>query len=160
MKNQKILRMTQSAVFCALIFILTSFIKINTINSNYIHLGDCVIYIAACLISTPYAAFSAGVGAMLADIYVGVPVWAPYTLVIKILMVLFFTNKSKILCLRNIIALIIAGIINVGGYALAEYIISGQCLGVISTLIQTVSNTIAFIIIALAVDLTNFRKIK
>ncbi len=158
MNRQRIFKMTQSAVFCALIFIMVSFIKINTINSNYIHLGDCMIYIAACIMPVPYAAFSAGVGAMLADIYVGVPIWAPYTLIIKILMVLCFTYKGKILNIRNVIALIIAGIINIGGYAIAELIISNQCLGVLSTAVQTVSNTVIFIIIALAIDLTKIKR--
>ena len=48
----------------------------------YFNLGEGVLYVAALTLGAPYGA-SAGVGAALADLILGYPLWAPLTLLIK-----------------------------------------------------------------------------
>lgn len=48
-KRLKLIAMT--ALFAALTAVATAFIKINTsINEGYLHFGDSVIYLAACIL--------------------------------------------------------------------------------------------------------------
>ena len=63
------------------------------INGGYIHFGDAVIYLAAAILPRPYALAAAAIGAGLADVLTA-PMWAPATIVIKMLLVLPFTNKE------------------------------------------------------------------
>ena len=71
----------------AMVMIATTFFKIPN-AMGYIHLGDGFVLLAAIILPKKYACFAGGVGAGLADIYGGYAVWAPWTLVIKIVMVL------------------------------------------------------------------------
>ena len=71
----------------AMVMIATTFFKIPN-AMGYIHLGDGFVLLAAIILPKKYACFAGGVGAGLADIYGGYAVWAPWTLVIKIMMVL------------------------------------------------------------------------
>ena len=49
----------------------------------YFNLGEGVIYIIALLLGARFGGLCGGVGAALADILLGYPLWAPLTLVIK-----------------------------------------------------------------------------
>ena len=82
----------------AMVMIATTFFKIPN-AMGYIHLGDGFVLLAAIILQKKYACFAGGVGVGLADIYGGYAVWAPWTLVIKIVMVLivqlFFDFLTK-----------------------------------------------------------------
>jgi uncharacterized membrane protein len=72
-------------------------------------------------------------------------------------MALCFTSKSsKTLTVRNIIGTILAGIINVGGYYLAEGILTGNMVSPVASLpfnaMQSVASLVLFLIIALTID--------
>jgi uncharacterized membrane protein len=77
--------LTLAAVFAALVFIVTSQIPPIPIpaTSGYFNVGETIIYIAALLFGPLVGALSGGIGAMLADMYLGFSVFAPGTLVIK-----------------------------------------------------------------------------
>ena len=49
----------------------------------YFNLGEGVIYSIALLLGARYGAICGGLGAALADLLLGYPLWAPITLVIK-----------------------------------------------------------------------------
>ncbi|MCF7934969.1 MAG: ECF transporter S component [Synergistales bacterium] len=49
----------------------------------YFNLGEGVIYTAALLFGARYGAFAGGIGASMADLLLGYPLWAPLTFVIK-----------------------------------------------------------------------------
>ena len=109
-----------AGVLAAMVCVATSFLHIPIVGGGYVHLGDTVIYLAAAMLPTPYAMAAAAVGAGLADLLVA-PMWAPFTVVIKVLMVLAFTSKKeRLFCGRNAVAPVIAGVIGVAGYYLAE----------------------------------------
>ena len=162
--NKKILNLSLSAVFAALIFLATMIHVGFGANGGYVHLGDAVIYLCAAFLPAPYAASAAAIGAGLADIAGGAPLWAPATILIKALSCLFFTSKKEtVLCTRNAIACIFGAILCVGGYYLAEVIIYGcgfivPLASVPFNLIQTVASAVLFISIAVVFDKTGLKK--
>lgn len=154
MKKQ-IKQMTTAGVFTALVFLLTAYLHIP-VGIGYVHIGDAFIYVAASMLPLPYALFTAVGGAVLADCLTGFAVWAPASAIIKGITVLFFTSKSKIICTKNIIAIIPAWITCIGGYYLYEAIIAGNFISPIASIsanvLQCLFSTIAYFIIGLSID--------
>ena len=157
-------------VLAAMVCVATTFLHVPIIGGGYVHMGDAVIYLAAALLPTPYAMAAAAVGAGLADVLVA-PMWAPFTVVIKAVMVLAFTaKKERLLCGRNALAVVIAGVIGVAGYYVAEVAIlcfSGGELAVSAVAavaaipfnaLQELAGGVAFLLLALALDRMNIKK--
>ena len=65
-KSANVKLITLTAIFAAMTYVLTAFLHIPTAK-GYIHIGDAVIFIAACILPKPYAAASAAIGASLSD---------------------------------------------------------------------------------------------
>ena len=156
MKKKQIRYMTLSGVFCALVFVFTAYLHVP-VHTGYAHMGDGLIYVAACILPLPYGLFVGGIGALLADALTGYAIWAPGSLIIKAATVLMFSRKcEKILSARNLIALIPAWILCVCGYYLYEGIITGNFVapaaGVVGNLIQCAFSTALFIVIATVFD--------
>ena len=154
-----------AALFAAIICTTIAFIpRIPTgFNGGYIHLGDTFIYLGAILLPAPYAMLAAGIGAGLADALTGGIVWVIPTIIIKPIMVLFFTSKSdKLLCKRNVLALISAGVVGCFGYYLAGAIMSGNFIAPLATLyleiIQPVVSGIIFLVAVYAFDKINIKE--
>ena len=158
MSHRENLRLlTTTALFAAAITVMTAYmLHIPLPTGGYIHLGDALIYLAACLLPVPYAAAAAAIGAGLADLLTA-PMWVLPTLVIKAVLVLFFTSKSeRILCPRNWAAVVAAGLFSPAAYALANCVMAGtmtaflpQFLG---TLAQGIGSGALFLVIAPALD--------
>lgn len=162
MKNYK--KIITAGVFAALICVLTAFLQIPIISGQgYVHLGDAVIYLAASILPTPYAAAAAAIGGGLADVLSGSPVWAPATIIIKALLTLSFTSKkTKMLCGRNALASAIGMPITVAGYYVAEALIYGSWVtpaaSVIWNVAQAGASAAVFIIAAAALDKLSFKE--
>lgn len=158
-QSAKMRYLTLTGLMAAMITMMTAYICHIPIgvNGGYIHFGDSIIYLAAVLLPTPYALAAAAIGGGLADLMTA-PMWAPATIIIKMLITIPFTNKSaKIITLRNIIATVIAYLITGIGYFIAEYIIFGSfgsalIASLSGNLIQSVGSAIFFIIFGLALD--------
>lgn len=155
--KQKLHLLTITALFAAAITVMTAYmLHIPIPTGGYVHLGDALIYLAACLLPVPYAAAAAAIGAGLADLLTA-PVWVAPTLVVKALIVLFFTSKSeRILCRRNCAAVVMAGLFSPAAYALAGCVMAGtmavfvpQFLG---TLVQGIGSGALFLTVAPALD--------
>ncbi len=149
MKTEKIKLMCLTGIFTAIVFIFTAYFHIPS-HTGYTHIGDGFIYLAACLLPTPYGMFVGAAGATLADCLTGFAIWAPASVVIKSLSVLFFTSKStKILSLRNIIGLIASAVVCIGGYYLYEALITGNFIaplaGIAGYVTQSVLSGVLFI---------------
>lgn len=165
--QKQLINMVVAAMFAAIITVVTAYIlHIPTgINSGYIHLGDCFIYLAASFLPTPYAMVASAVGAGLAD-QLTAPVWVIPTVIIKSILVLPFTSKSKkIINKRNIIAIFLGIIITSLGYYIAEYIMFKNTIAVlvsiVPSIIQSSASGLLFVLIGLALDKINFKdKIK
>ena len=106
----------------------------------------------AVVFSAGMAACAAAIGAGMADILTGSANWALATIIIKPILVLFFTNRSKkIINTRNIFAAIIAGIVGTALYMIAEGIMYGSFVSafVLSLvgLVQPLGSFIVFVVI-------------
>ena len=83
-------------------------------------------------------------------------------MIIKTAAVLFFSRKSKnIVCWRNILALIPAWILCIGGYYLYEALITGNFVaplaGIPGYITQSALSTVLFVIGGIAMDRLNVR---
>ena len=153
-----------ASVLTALTALLTLFprIPIPGAAGGYVHLGDLCIYVAACVLPTSFAAVSAGIGGVLADVISGGAAWAPWTFFIKALMTLAFTSRSeKLLCRRNVISTLPALVINVAGYFAAESVMyspAGAVPGLLWNAAQSAVSAAAFIALAAALDAAGVKK--
>ena len=157
MKKENVRLLTMTALFAAAISVMTAYLlHIPIPTGGYIHLGDALIYLAACLLPVPYAAAASAIGAGLADLLTA-PMWVPPTLVIKAVVVLFFTNRDeRLLCRRNLAAVFAAGLFSPSAYALAGCAMAGTMAALIpqflGTLVQGIGSGALFIAIAPALD--------
>lgn len=156
MKKQKIRFMCLAGILTAVVFVFTAYLHIPS-HTGYTHVGDGFIYLAACLLPFPYAIIVGAGGALLADCLTGFAVWAPGSVIIKIITVSFFTCKrNKIINRHNILALIPAGVVCVGGYYLYESLLTGNYViplaGIPGYIIQSVLSSMLFVVVGLAID--------
>ena len=161
MKNSKIKLICITGVLTALVFVVTAYLHIPT-NNGYVHVGDGLIYLAACLLPCPYAMAVGAGGALLADCLTGFAIWAPGSVIIKALTVLFFSCKgNKVITLRNSLALLPAAVLCAGGYYLYESLIYGDFIssltGIPASITQSVASSIVFFIVGLAIDKMNIK---
>lgn len=147
-----------AAMFAAMIALTTAYLFHIPIGSNggYLHFGDAFIYLGASLLPMPYACAAASIGGGLADFISGAPIWILPTMIIKPLTAVWFTHTGKLLCKRNLFALLLAGIVSNAGYYLAEVALSGNWLAPLATqwggVIQSGGSAVVFVMIALALD--------
>lgn len=156
MKNKRIKLICLAGLFTAIVFVFTAYLHIPS-HTGYTHVGDGFIYLAACILPTPYAIFVGAAGALLADCLTGFAIWAPGSVIIKSVAVLFFTRKSeKIITLKNILALIPASAVCIGGYYLYEALITQNFVsplaGIPGYITQSVLSSILFVVLGLALD--------
>ena len=159
MKDQKIRLMCIAGIFTAIVFVFTAYLHIPS-HTGYTHVGDGFIYLAACMLPLPYAMFVGAGGALLADCLTGYAIWAPGSIIIKTVAVLFFSRKSaRIISIRNLLALIPAWVVCIGGYYLYEALITGNFVaplsGIPGYITQSVLSSILFVVAGLAMDKLN-----
>ena len=159
MKDQKIRLMCITGIFTAIVFVFTAYLHIPS-HTGYTHVGDGFIYLAACMLPLPYAMFVGAGGALLADCLTGYAIWAPGSIIIKTVAVLFFSRKSaRIISIRNLLALIPAWAVCIGGYYLYEALITGNFVaplsGIPGYITQSVLSSILFVVAGLAMDKLN-----
>lgn len=157
--------MALAAMFAAMVCVTTAYLFHIPVgaNSGYIHLGDAFIYLAAAFLPWPYAVGAAAIGAAAADILTGAAVWAVPTIIIKSLMVLPFTSRGqKVLGLRNMAAVLISGIICIGGYYVAEGLMYGNWLmsfaGIWPGLLQSGGGGLLFLLLGAALDKADMKQ--
>jgi uncharacterized repeat protein (TIGR04002 family) len=148
--------MTLAGALTALTVIFTAYIfHIPVgINGGYVHFGDSVIYLAAVLLPAPYAMIVGALGGGIADLLTA-PMWAVATVIIKMLIVLPFSSKSEtLLTKRNLLAPVISFFISATGYYIAEKILFGTEVALISafsgSLVQSGGSALFFYIVATA----------
>lgn len=147
-----------TGLFAAMITVMTAYICHIPYGANggYIHFGDTLIYLAAVFLPKPYALAAAAIGGGMADILTA-PMWAPATIIIKMLITLPFTSREgRILCWHNVAAPLIAFPISAVGYYLAEGILFGSFIAplasVAGSLIQSGGSAVLFFLLASAMD--------
>ncbi len=162
MKKNNIKLMCITGIFSALVFVITAYLHIPTYN-GYVHCGDGVIFIAACMLPIPYSITVGVLGAMLADLITGFAIWAPGSMIIKGLLAILFTCKStKILTKRNLFMLAPAALISAVGYYLYEALITGNFIaplpGILASLVQAAASSIVYVAVGVAMDKYDVKK--
>jgi len=159
-RNKKLFQLIYTAVFSALIFVVTAYLPRFPTTAGYVHLGDGIIFIAASLLDAPYAIVAAALGASLSDLLSGYIIWAPATIIIKGLTALAFTSKKKnMLCFRNIIALGVSAVLCVGGYYLYEAVVIAKSFivplaEIPFNFMQSLVGAVMFLVVAAIFDKT------
>ena len=167
-QDTKVRRLVLTGLFSALIFVFTAYIHVPT-GAGYTHAGDGFIYLAACILPTPYAVAAGMIGGALADGLTGFPVWIPATIVIKAITALFFTSKKeKIINLRNILGILPSLAVCIVGYSLYEGIFMAGGFNKAAIIaafgqtpfysIQVAASSVLFIAAGLALDKSGLKK--
>lgn len=161
-KQEQLKYIALTSVMAAMTYVLTAFLHIPT-HEGYVHIGDGMIYLSATLLPTPYAMAVGTIGAGLSDLLSGYVMWVLPTAIIKALTAACFSRKKEnIVCTRNIIALVPAGIICVGGYYLSSGIMYGDFIAafadVPSNCIQIGASIILYLVLGFALDRMGFKK--
>ena len=157
-------KLVLTSLFAALICISIILFKIPTgFNNGYIHLGDVIIYLAATILPTHYAILAAAIGAGFADALTGGAIWIIPTIIIKSVIVLYFTSKNEtILCKRNVIGVVLAGVTGWIGYYIAGGIIAGNFISALVMLpvegIQPLASGIIFLMLGRYLDKIQIKK--
>lgn len=155
-ESKKLRLLCLAALFAGAIAVTTAYLlHIPIPTGGYIHLGDALIYLAACLLPAPYAVGAAMVGPgwricsprpcgwspRCSSRPGGPPVYQP---------------GPRLLCPRNGAALLLACLLSPAAYGLAACLLLGgvnafwpQFLG---TLVQAVGSGAVFTVLALALD--------
>lgn len=156
--ENKVLLLALTGLFAAMITIMTAYMFHIPygMNGGYIHFGDMLIYLAAVLLPHPYAFAAAAIGGGMADLLTA-PMWAPATIIIKMLITVPFTKKGNtILSKRNILAPFLAAVVSAGGYYFAEGILFGSFVAPAASLfgsaVQSGGSAILFFFFAVALD--------
>lgn len=160
--NKKTTKMALTAMFTAMIFVLT--LLHIPVASGYVHLGDALVYLVASTLGGPWALLAAALGAAIADLASGYAVYAPASLIVKILIAVPFAlvNKKSERILTPLTALLTipSGAITVLGYYIADLIINKiyAVADIPGNLIQAVGSAVLFIVIAGAFDAVKIKK--
>lgn len=156
--REKTVKMAAAGLFAAMIAIMTAYICHIPYGANggYIHFGDALIYLAAVFLPKPYALAAAAIGGGVADLLTA-PMWAPATVIIKMLIVLPFSEKQeKVLTPRNWTAPFAAAALSAAGYYLAEGILFGSFItpaaSLAGSLIQSGGSAVFFFALGAAFD--------
>lgn len=177
--KKKVITVALCAVFATLVFLPTAYLHIPVGMGQYVHFGDAIIYIAACVLPFPFGALAGTIGGGLADLLTGYGYWAPFTMVIKFLIALPMNNAAdKILTKRNGFMSILSGAISTTGYYISTVIIMAFGMGgydkvegsigallsaaaidsIPGSLVQSIGSIIIFILLAAALDKAGFKK--
>lgn len=161
MKTRKL---TMTALFAALVYVATMFIHLPVpMTGGYVHIGDAFIYLAATMLPMPYAMAAGAIGAGLADAFSGYVVYVLPTVIIKALLILPFSAKGdKIISLRTLVASIIASVIGIAGYFIADWIIYANMATALANMfagmVQPFSSIVVFVALGYALDKSNVKK--
>ncbi len=161
---RKTRKLTMTALFAAMVCVATMFIHLPVpMTGGYVHIGDAFIYLAAAFLPAPYAMAAGAVGAGLADALSGYYVYVLPTIIIKALLVIPFSAKGdKIITLRTVVACIVASVIGVAGYFVADWIIYGNVATAFANMlagtVQPFASMVIFVMLGYALDKADVKR--
>ena len=143
-RNQ-IATMVMTALMMCLVMIATMFIKVPIpFTQGYVHLGDSMIFLAVLILGKKSGALAAGAGSALGDIIGGYAFWAPWTLLIKLVMAWILgsfvermeksgkNQQEGRISVGEVIGMVIAGLEMTAGYYVTEAVMSGYFFAALS----------------------------
>ena len=146
-----------ASLMAALICIATMVIKIPVpATGGYVNLGDGIIILSGIILGPLYGGLASAIGSGLADIFSGYMSYFLPTFIIKGLMGVYVGFAVKKASVKSVIlAGIVAEIIMVGGYFIAESVFLGYGLGALGAIFpNAVQGVFGIVISALLVPVT------
>lgn len=142
MEDERMKKTTQivmTAMMMGLVLLMTYIIRVPIpATEGYIHLGDCMIFMAVLILGWKWGAVAAGLGSALADLLGGYAYYAPITLVVKAAMaavVGLFTEAAlrkgfsrNGIRVMEVVGMALGGLVMCAGYYVAESIMYGNWL--------------------------------
>lgn len=120
--------LTKVSIMIVLVFLGTFIFKMP-VAGGYCHLGDGMIFLGAVILGSKKGAAAGGIGAALADLLSGYPVWIIPTLLIKTGMVLIMgIFAEKIFPDKKpgwLVGAVAGGLFQIIGYTVAEALLIG-----------------------------------
>lgn len=140
----RIRMLVMTGVFAAMTCAATMVIRIPSPTTGYLNLGDTIVLLGAYLLGPVSGAAAGGIGAALADLLGGYPVYVPATLAIKAVMALLAGLVYRRGLGKEMPGLIACGLIGelpmVTGYWLYDGVLmgslAGSAAGIPSNLVQ------------------------
>ena len=140
-------RITITALFTAIIFVTTSFIKFP-ISLGYVHVGDVFILLGSFMLPLPFIVLASAIGSMLADLLAGYVIYMPITFLAKGLMALIasllFYKKTTIL--RYVIGALVSSLVMVCCYFVFEGFVYGWGMAIANLPMQFIQPAIAIVL--------------
>lgn len=156
MEKNHVKNLVITALAIALTYVFTAFINIRlplVANGGLIHLGNVPLFIFAIIYGKKTGTIAGGIGMGLFDLLSGWIAWAPFTLVIVGLMgyaVGAITEKKR--GYRwTVVAMLVALVIKIGGYYIAEGFIYGNWLVPVSSIPGNIVQVVTAMIIVMCV---------
>lgn len=152
MTDNKIKKLTLSALFTALTCVATMIIKIPTLGTGgYIHLGDAFVVLSGIFLGPLYGGLAAGIGSALADLLGGYFIYVPITFIVKAVIAVVvalvyhkLTKKIHMPVAKCLICGIFSTLLVAFGYFAFEFFIygAGAAASIPANLIQGLSGMI------------------
>ena len=131
MNKKTTLFLVLTALFSALVFVVTFLLPVPIGVVGFVNFGDAIIFITSMVLGPLAGAVAGGVGSSLADLFLGYATYAPFTFVIKgaegfvcgLLYKKLFNGKKSWIC--RLVSMTIAGAVATVGYFFADFILYG-----------------------------------
>ena len=156
-QREKIQFIAITGMAIALTYVFTAFVNVRlpiAANGGLIHLGNVPLFLVAMLFGKKTGMLAGGVGMGLFDLLSGWTAWAPFTFVIVGIMgyVVGAVSEKHSEYLWKIISLVLALIIKIAGYYIAEIIIYGNWIAPMASVPGNVIQiTVAAVVVLIVV---------
>lgn len=156
-QREKIQFIAITGMAIALTYVFTAFVNVRlpiAANGGLIHLGNVPLFLVAMLFGKKTGMLAGGVGMGLFDLLSGWTAWAPFTFIIVGIMgyVVGAVSEKHSEYLWKIISLVLALIIKIVGYYIAEIIIYGNWIAPMASVPGNVIQiTVAAVVVLIVV---------
>ncbi len=165
MKNMTTIKLVLTALFMALTFVATTFIRVP-LPTGYANIGDAFVLLSVFILGPFWGAIAGGVGSGLADLF-GYITYAPGTLIIKTTMAIvayfiYFAIRraTKKQILAEVVAGIVGSIIMAVGYFVYEtifFVTAG--VAIISLPYNLIQGTLGVVVAVMVMRVLNVAKL-
>lgn len=136
---QKTRDLALTAISLVLVYVFTAVVNIRlpiAAAGGLIHLGNVPLFVAAILFGKRTGMIAGGVGMALFDLLSGWTLWAPFTLIVVGCMgyVVGAVTEQKKTFPRYLLAMVLACLIKIAGYYIAEGFIYGNWIAPVSSI--------------------------
>ena len=145
-----------NGLLIALVTVATYLIRIPIpATQGYINAGDSMIFLTGVVFGPQAALFAGGLGSALADLLAGYVQYAPITLIVKGLegwivgKIAFGAAKREGLKIKDIIAILVGGVVMITGYYIGEAILFKSLVAPIGEIVPNIGQAVGSALIAL-----------